>query len=104
MRKVGEKWEAVGPLTLHGVTKAITLPFTIEGRFEDPNPDEHVGLHASFQFDRRHYGMAWTGNTEATPVGNMVTVDITLLAKQVGRRKSRTPPRPALSAAHGWRG
>ena len=83
VRKVADRWEAVGPLTLHGVTKEITLPFTIEGRFEDPNPDAHIGLHASFQFDRRQYGMAWTGNAEAKAVGNMVTVEITLLANRV---------------------
>jgi len=90
VRKSGGKWEAVGPLTLHGVTKDITLPFTIEGRFEDPGADEHIGLHARFQFDRRQYGMAWTGNTEANAVGNMVTVEITLLANRV--RASRKGP------------
>lgn len=83
VRKAGGTWEAVGPLTLHGVTKEITLPFTIEGRFEDPNADAHIGVHARFQFDRRQYGMAWTGNTEARAVGNMVTVEITLLANRV---------------------
>lgn len=83
VRKVGDKWEAVGPLKLHGVTREITLPFTIEGHFEDQNADEHLGVHASFQFDRRQYGMAWTGNTEATAVGNLVTVEITLLANRV---------------------
>ena len=83
VRKVGDQWEALGPLTLHGITKEITLPFTIEGRFEDPNADTHVGLHASFQFDRRQFGMAWSGNAEAKAVGNMVTVEITLLANRV---------------------
>jgi polyisoprenoid-binding protein YceI len=90
VRKAGDRWEAVGPLTLHGVTKEITLPFTFEGRFEDPNADAHIGLHASFQFDRRQYGMAWAGNTEAKAVGNMVTVEITLLANRV--RTSRKGP------------
>jgi polyisoprenoid-binding protein YceI len=89
VRKVGDKWEAVGPLTLHGVTKEITLPFTIEGRFEDPNADAHIGLHASFQFDRRQFGMAWTGNAEAKAVGNMVTVEITLLANRVRAAKTK---------------
>lgn len=89
VRKAGGKWEAVGPLTLHGVTKEITLPFTIEGRFEDPNPDAHIGLHASFQFDRREFGMAWSGNTEAKAVGNMVTVEITLLANRIPTAKKK---------------
>ena len=80
VRRVGGRWEAIGPLTLHGVTREITLPFTIEGRFDEPDAAEHLGIHAAFSFDRRDYGMAWAGNTEAKAVGNKVTVNIALLA------------------------
>ena len=38
VRRVGDRWEADGKLTMHGVTKEITLPFKFEGRFEGPNP------------------------------------------------------------------
>jgi polyisoprenoid-binding protein YceI len=82
VRKAADGWEAVGPLTLHGVTKEITLPFTIKGTWDGPKPDAHIGIHAAFTFDRREYGMAWAGNAEAKAVGNMVTVDIALLAKR----------------------
>jgi polyisoprenoid-binding protein YceI len=77
----GGRWEAIGPLTLHGVTKEITLPFTIQGRFDGPKPDEALGIHATFSFDRREFGMAWKENPEAKLVGNKVTVDISLAAK-----------------------
>src|SRR5215470_7240260 len=83
VRKAAKGWEAEGPLSLHGVTKDIKLPFTIQGRFEGPQADEHIGIHATFTFDRRDYGMAWTGNSEAKVVGNKVTVDIALLASKV---------------------
>ena len=84
VRKTGpQKWEAVGSLSLHGVTKDITLPFTIQGRFEDPKADPQIGIHATFSFDRRDYGMAWTDNAEAKVVGTKVTVDIALLANRV---------------------
>jgi polyisoprenoid-binding protein YceI len=97
VRRVGDRWEADGNLTLHGVTKPITLPFTFEGRFEGPHPDEHIGIHATFKFDRRDYGMAWAGNAEAKAVGNVVTVDITILAKlkppaPKGRTAASPPP------------
>ncbi len=85
VRKTGKGWEATGNLTLHGVTKPIMLPFTIQGRFDGPQADEHVGIHATFNFDRRDYGMAWAGNSEAKVVGNKVTVDIALLARKVKR-------------------
>jgi polyisoprenoid-binding protein YceI len=83
VRRTGNRWEAIGPLTLHGVTKEITLPFTIEGNFSGPHADEHLGVHVTFRFDRRQYGMAWSDNAEARAVGNMVTVDISLLANRV---------------------
>ena len=90
VRKVGpQKWEAIGSLSLHGVTKEITLPFTIQGRFEDPKADDHIGIHATFAFDRRDYGMAWTDNPEAKVVGNKVTVDISLLASKVAPAKKK---------------
>jgi polyisoprenoid-binding protein YceI len=87
VKPVGGRWEAVGRLTMHGVTKEITLPFTFEGRLEGPNPDPHIGIHATFSFDRRDYDMAWAGNAEAKAVGHMVTVEITILAK----RKAAAP-------------
>jgi polyisoprenoid-binding protein YceI len=76
-------------LSLHGVTKEITLPFTFQGRFEDPNADDHIGIHAAFSFDRREYGMTWEGNPEAKAVGNIVRVEITLLAAKVVPAKGK---------------
>ena len=43
VRKVGDRWEADGKLTMHGVTKEITLPFRFEGRFEGPIPTSTSG-------------------------------------------------------------
>ncbi len=91
VRKVGGRWEAVGSLSLHGITKEIKLPFEIRGRFDGPHPDENIGIRATFSFDRRDYGMAWKDNPEAKVVGNKVTVDIALLATRVAApRKKKT--------------
>ncbi len=86
VRRVGDRWEADGKLTIHGVTKEITLPFEFKGHFDGPNPDEHIGIHATLKFDRRDYDMAWASNAEAKAVGHMVTVDIALLAKRVSKK------------------
>jgi polyisoprenoid-binding protein YceI len=86
VKKSGAKWEAVGPLTIHGVTKEITLPFSIEGRFAGQKPDERIGIHATCSFDRREFSMAWTNNAEAKVAGNKVTVDISLLARRVATK------------------
>ena len=105
VRRVGDRWEADGHLTLHGVTKPITLPFTFEGTFEGPNPDDHVGIHATFKFDRRDYDMAWAGNAEAKAVGNVVTVEIAILAKRKpGGAKANTRAKTAASPPPSKRG
>jgi polyisoprenoid-binding protein YceI len=87
VRKVKGRWEAIGPLSIHGVTREITLPFEIRGRFDGPHPDERIGIHATFAFDRREFGMAWAENPEAKVAGNKVTVDIALLAARVATKK-----------------
>jgi polyisoprenoid-binding protein YceI len=92
VRRLGDRWEADGRLTMHGVTKDITLPFEFHGHFDGPHPDEHIGIHATLKFDRRDYGMAWADNAEAKAVGHMVTVDIALLAKRVASAVATRPP------------
>jgi polyisoprenoid-binding protein YceI len=87
VRKVKGRWEAVGTLSIHGVTREITLPFEIKGRFDGPRPDDRIGISATFSFDRREFGMAWDSNPEAKAVGTRVTVDITLLATRVAAKK-----------------
>ena len=76
-----------GALSIHGVTREITLPFEIKGRFDGPHPDDRIGISATFSFDRREFGMAWDNNPEAKVVGTRVTVDITLLATRVAAKK-----------------
>jgi polyisoprenoid-binding protein YceI len=87
VRKGKGRWEAVGALSIHGVTREITLPFEIKGRFDGPHPDDRIGISATFSFDRREFGMAWDNNPEAKVVGTRVTVDITLLATRAAPKK-----------------
>lgn len=98
VRKGTRGWEVEGELELHGVKKTVTLPFTIEGRFDGPNADEHIGVHSTFRFDRRDYGLGWSGNTEAKAVGNAVTVEITLLGRRVATKAAPAPRPPAAAA------
>ena len=46
IRKTGDGWEAAGPLTMHGVTRDIVLPFRFTGRFASSPEDDRplIGL------------------------------------------------------------
>ncbi|HNY29617.1 MAG TPA: YceI family protein [Fibrobacteria bacterium] len=68
----GGKHVMVGTLTLHGVSKKVSIPFELSGPTEDPWKNTRIGLEGAFTLDRTEYGM--TGGTPA--VGKEVKIDI----------------------------
>lgn len=68
----GGKNTMVGTLTLHGVSKKVSIPFTLTGPMEDPWKNTRIGMEGEFQIDRTEYGM--TGGVPA--VGKEVKIDI----------------------------
>jgi len=57
-KKTGEKeYEVAGNLTLHGVTKPITVKVINTGEGKDPSGADHVGFHTEFTVKRTDYGM-----------------------------------------------
>lgn len=67
-----------GDLTIHGVTKPITLDVTEEGRTKDPWGGERVGFSATGRLDRREFGLVWNQalETGGLVVGNDVRISI----------------------------
>ena len=51
MRKAGEGYEAVGEMTLKGVTRPLTLPFTLQ------IDGDTAEAEASFTIDRTRFGV-----------------------------------------------
>ncbi len=77
-----------GDLTIHGVTKPITLSVAAEGRGPDPfGGAERAGFSATGKLDRRDYGLVWNMATEAggIAVGHDVklTLDLELVKPKV---------------------
>ncbi len=88
MRFVSSKVEAksategvmTGTLTLHGVTKEITLPFKVLGFGQDPWGGQRSGFEARTAIKASDYGFGW-GLKPNAPVGD--DIDITLLIEGV---------------------
>jgi polyisoprenoid-binding protein YceI len=55
--KQGEGYVLRGPLTLHGVTKEIEIPFTLNGFVRDAGGDERVGFEGRLALNRKDYGI-----------------------------------------------
>jgi polyisoprenoid-binding protein YceI len=67
-----DELEIVGELTLHGVTREITLQAEVQGTESDPWGNERVGLEASGQLSRGDFGMTFN---QALGSGNMLVSD-----------------------------
>jgi polyisoprenoid-binding protein YceI len=68
----GDAYEVTGDLTMHGVTKPVTLKAEIGGVETDPFGKERVGLEASGELSRSDYGMKFN---MALGSGNLAVSD-----------------------------
>ena len=74
-----EKGSVTGNLTLHGVTKPVTLEYQILGLGKDPWGGMRIGFKATTRLNRGDYGI--TKGIPYGPVGN--EVDVTLLIEGI---------------------
>ena len=78
-------YEVTGDLTIHGVTKPVTLAVTSEGRAKDPWGGERAGFAATTSIKRSEFGLNWNQVLEAGGflVGDeiKITIDAELLKK-----------------------
>ncbi len=65
--------EMTGKFTMHGVTKTITLPFTVLGFGTDPWGGERSGFEAKTTIKASDYGFGWMKKAGA-PVGDDIEV------------------------------
>lgn len=57
--KAKDTYEVVGDLTMHGVTKRITLPVVVLGFMKDPWGNDRAGFEVETTLNRKDYGINW---------------------------------------------
>jgi polyisoprenoid-binding protein YceI len=82
-RQTGETtFDLVGDLTLRGVTRTVTVPFTFEGVATDPFGNLRVGFEGSATINRKDWGITWNAalETGGVLVGEKVVLEFEVSA------------------------
>ena len=83
VRKVsGNEFQVVGPLTIRGTSKEITVPVTYLGGAKDPWGNERAGFEAEVTINRKDFGLAWNAPLETGGflVGDDVKINLQIQA------------------------
>ncbi len=78
VRPAGDHWQVEGDLTIHGVTRPVTLEVEVTGSGTDPWGNARAGFEAHTTINRSDFGLTWNQALEAggVLVGDKVTIDI----------------------------
>jgi polyisoprenoid-binding protein YceI len=74
--------QIVGDLTLHGVTKEVTIPVTFSGPVATMGKTQAIGVEGSFILNRQDYGVKWNKDLDkgGVTVSNDVNVKFSIEA------------------------
>ncbi|HTV73322.1 MAG TPA: YceI family protein [Candidatus Acidoferrales bacterium] len=77
-----DSFTVTGKLTLHGVTRDVTLAGAFEGRAKDPWGGERVGYTAQGTINRKDFGLNWNAalETGGAVVGDEVKIELNVEA------------------------
>lgn len=84
VKSVGEnKLNVTGDLTIHGVTKKVTIPVEVLGVMDTPM-GTRAGFSTEFTLDRKDYGITWNRALDSggAVLGDEVTIEINVEAKK----------------------
>jgi polyisoprenoid-binding protein YceI len=88
--KGGNTFDVTGNLTIHGVTKTVTVPATLGGVIKNPNGSLKAGFRSAFTVNRVDYGVTWNRALEGggSILGDDVNITIRVEANQATAAKA----------------
>jgi polyisoprenoid-binding protein YceI len=80
VKRSADTYDLVGDLTMHGVTKEITLPVAHLGAGKDPWGRDKIGFETESTLNRKDFGLAWNTALEAGGflIGDEVKVSVSI--------------------------
>ena len=75
-------FELTGDLTIRGVIKSVTIPFSFEGAAKDPFGNLRAGFEGSVAINRKDWGVSWNAALEGggVLVSDRVTLEFEISA------------------------
>ena len=81
-----DTYRVTGDLTVKGVTRPVTVPFTYEGQATDPFGNSRIGLEGSTTINRQDFGITWNAALETGGflVSDRITLEFEISAVKQG--------------------
>ena len=80
--KGNDSFDVTGDLTIHGVTRLVTLSATFLGNAKDPWDNERIAFEAETTINRKDFGLLWNAALETGGflVGDEVKISLSVQA------------------------
>ena len=82
LRHSAHRFAVSGDLTIHGVTRSVTLDTTLLGTAKDPWGNQRIAFEAETTINRKDYGLTWNAalETGGLLVGDDVKISVSVQA------------------------
>jgi len=93
--KRGKGFVAHGVFQMHGVSKEIALPFTVNGVRKGADGKTTLGATARTTISRRDYGISYSRPDNPDFLGDAVEIEINVVTRAAAPEGAAAPPAPA---------
>lgn len=82
VEKAEDNYVLVGTLTMHGVSKEISIPFEFIGKAKGPMGKQRLGFEGNTKLNRKDFGITWNKTLDegGLAVGNEIKIQLNIEA------------------------
>lgn len=96
VEKKGSGYVAHGTFTMHGVSKEIELPFTLNGVRKNPaNGSTTLGATSRLTLNRKDFGISYSRADAPDFLGDMIEIELNLVTRAAGGTQPAPTPAPS---------